>query len=307
MRFCVNCGTPYEASDNFCNSCGRQTQKTANRVPETTEPKPVFFSPPAQLAATTYVPPPPAIAADDSTITQGEPVAPFGRFALFALLGITCCSTLGFGVMDDIFRRRAYLVPFLIAVCIALAICVKQIRHLWEKIGAIEGSDNSRVHLRGVMAWRLSFFLVISIAGGMTIGGLIGKSGSETEAYVADLALYRQIGDRISQARDSAEQTIAGQLDMYRKIEPDVVALKPVVDRLKDENQEYATKYPASRETNSSSAQAFEKTGKRDELLLKQITVAKEIGTLQTEDAQLALYREKMLPILADEDRLDGR
>jgi len=42
-------------------------------------------------------------------------------------------------------------------------------------------------------------------------------------------------------------------------------------------------------------------------LLLKQIAVAKEIGTLQTEDTQLALYREKMLPILADEDRLDGR
>jgi hypothetical protein len=135
----------------------------------------------------------------------------------------------------------------------------------------------------------------------------VGKSGSETEAYIADLALYRQIGDRISQARDSAGQTIAGQLDMYRKIEPDVVALKRILDRLKDENQEYATKYPAAQKTNSSLVAALEKTSKRDELLGEQITVAKEIGTLQTEDAQLALYRKKMLPILADEDHLDGR
>ena len=307
MQFCVNCGRPYEASDNFCNSCGKPVPVIINRIPEATTPKPESFSTPPSPVIATNVPPPPPAADSDEAKSQDQPTPPFGRFTLFALLGMTCCSTLGFVVMDDAYRGRAYLLPFSIMVCIALAICVRQARGIWGKIGAIEAGDNSRVHLRGVMAWRLSFFLVISIAGGMTIGGLVGKSGSETEAYVADLALYRQIGDRISQARDSAEQTIAGQLDMYRKIEPDVVALKPVVDRLKDENQEYATKYPASRETNLSSEHTFEKTGKRDELLVKQIAVAKEIGTLPTEDAQLALYREKMLPILADEDRLDGR
>jgi hypothetical protein len=306
MRFCVKCGTPYEASDNFCNSCGRQTQKTGDQVSETTQPSQVLFSPPAPITTPAHLPPL-AIAAVESAPTKGEPAAPFGRFTLFALLGMTCCSTLGFIAMDDLSRGRAYLIPFSIVVCIALAICAKQIRDIWERIGVFERSNSSCEPLRGVIARRLSFFLALSIAGGMTIGGLIGKSGAETEAYVADLALYRQIGDRISQARDSAEKTIAGQLDMYRKIEPDVVALKPVVDRLKDENHEYATKYPASRETNASSAQAFEKTGKRDELLVKQIAVAKEIGELQTEDAQLALYREKMLPILADEDRIDGR
>jgi hypothetical protein len=209
--------------------------------------------------------------------------------------------------MDDAYRGRAYLVPFSIMVCIALAICVRQARDIWGEIGVIEASETSRAHLRGIMAWRLSIFLVVSIAGGMTIGALVGKSGAETEAYIADLALYREIGDRISQARNGAEQTIDGQLDMYRKIEPDVIALKPVIDRLRNENQDYATKYPAAHETTSSSAEAFEKTGKRDELLLKQIAVAKEIGTLQTHDAQIALYQEKMVPILTDEDRLDGR
>jgi len=307
MQFCVNCGRPYEASDSFCNSCGKPVPVIDNRIPEPTTPKSESFLTPSPPVITTRVPPLLSVADGDQAKSQGQRTPPFGRFTLFALLGMICCATLGFVVMDDAYRGRAYLVPFSIMVCIVLAICVKQVRDIWEEIGVIEASDSSRAHLRGIMAWRLSIFLVVSIAGGMTIGGLIGKSGAETEAYVADLALYRQIGDRISQTRDRAEQTIAGQLDMYRKIEPDVVALKPVVDRLKDENQEYATKYPASRETNSSSAQAFEKTGKRDELLVKQIAVAKEIGTLQTEDAQLALYKEKMLPILADEDRLDGR
>ena len=141
----------------------------------------------------------------------------------------------------------------------------------------------------------------------MIIGALVGKSGSETEAYISDLALYEDIGDRISKSRNGAEPTIEGQLNMYRKIEPDVIAFKPVLDRLKDENQEYAMKYPAAHKTNSSSAVAFEQTRIRDELLLKQIDVAKEIGALQSHDAQLALYREKMMPILADEDHLDGR
>ncbi len=307
MPFCVNCGRPYEASDNFCNSCGKTIPVTDNRIPEETTRYSELLPTQTPSAITTNVPPPPSVADVEQTNSQDRPTAPLGRFTLFALLGITCCAALGFVVMDDAYRGKAYLVPFSIMVCVALAICVKQARDIWEKIKAIEASDISGAHIRRAMAWRLSIFLVVSIAGGMTIGALIGKNGAETEGYIADLALYSDIGNRISLTRNGAEQTIDGQLEMYRKIEPDVRALKPVIDRLKNENQDYATKYPAAHETNSSSAKAFEKTGKRDELLLKQIAVAKVIGTLPTHDAQIALYQEKMVPILADEDRIDGR
>jgi hypothetical protein len=152
----------------------------------------------------------------------------------------------------------------------------------------------------------IALFFIVGLGGGMILGARVGKSGMETESYVKDINQYVETGDRISQARNGARRTLEGQLAMYQQIEPDVIALKALVERLISENSEYAAKYPAARSTTAKSGANFENTSKRAELLLQQIAVAKEIRSLPDQDSQRALYREKMTPILEAEERLDG-
>jgi hypothetical protein len=217
------------------------------------------------------------------------------------------CSALGFVVMDDVYRHKAYLLPFAIVVCVGFLVSLRRAHNLWSRIGTHGDSDSLPLRIRRTLLQGLAIFSILSLAGGMLIGAMVGQSGMKTESYIDDIAVYASTGKRISQARSTAEQTIEGQLEMYRKIEADVVALKPVIDRLKEENAEYASRYPAAHQTTSDSAAAFARTGKRDELLLRQIAVAKEIENVVGHENQLAIYREKMMPILTAEDQIDGR
>lgn len=141
----------------------------------------------------------------------------------------------------------------------------------------------------------------------MILGAQVGMSGAETETYIADIALYRSLGDKVSAARNSAPETIEGQLAMYAEIEPEVQSLNVVVERLKKENRAYAARYPAAQATTTGSAETFERTSKRGELLLQQIAIAKEIGQTRGHEAQLAIYQNRLMPVLSAEDHLDRR
>ena len=204
-------------------------------------------------------------------------------------------------------EERAYLLPFACIVFIACAASLWRAHSSWLKIATYGVNGSLTLRLRRKLVIGLSIFAVLTLGGGMILGAQVGMSGAATESYIADLALYQNLGDQVSAARNAAPGTIEGQLAMYAQIESEVQSLNLVVERLKTENRAYAAKYPAAHATTTSSAEAFERTSKRGDLLLQQIAIAKEIGQVQGHDAQLALYRAKMMPVLTAEDRLDGR
>jgi hypothetical protein len=170
-----------------------------------------------------------------------------------------------------------------------IRVSLGQARSSWLKIAAYGVKGSLPLRLRRKLVIGLSIFAVLTLGGGMILGAQVGMSGAETESYIADLALYRSLGDKVSAARN-APGTIEGQLAMYAQIEPELRSLNLVVERLKTENRVYAMRYPAAQATTASSAEAFERTSKRGELLLQQIAIAKEIEQTQGHDAQLALY-----------------
>lgn len=312
LSFCVNCGRPYEASEKFCNSCGKPLPRPMVEVPSS------IVVQTAQTLPQSPASPAEASESDVSVEIVEAPVKPphsevlsssipFARFTLLGGLAIVCCSTIGFVILDDVFRRKAYLLPFAFLVGVVLVICLRQAFLVWASIGTYGDHDSLPIRLRRTLVRRLAIFATLASCGGMLLGAQVGISGEETESYIVDLAMYEHIGQNISDTRNGAEATIEAQLAMYQRIEPNVVALKPVVDRLKSENQVYAARYPAAHATTAASAENFVLTGKRDELLMQQIAVAKEIREVQGHDAQLAMYREKMMPVLAEEDHLDGR
>ncbi|WP_158941387.1 hypothetical protein [Granulicella sp. S190] len=233
--------------------------------------------------------------------------APFARFTLFSTIAAICLSSIAFVVLDDICRRKAYLVPFACMMFIAFGVSLWHARTSWLKIAALGMGSSLPLRTRRKLAIGLCIAAILLVGGAVLIGAQVGTSGGETESYIADLDLYRSLGDKISAARNGAPRTIEGQVAMYSQIEPDVHSLNLVVQRLETENRVYAAKYPAAQATTASSADAFENTRKRGQLLLQQIAIAKEIQGTQGHDAQLALYKEKMMPVLTAEDHLDGR
>jgi hypothetical protein len=308
--FCVNCGRPYEAFEKFCNSCGKPLPRPNLDIPQNPETNKLqehsTSLPPHESEPTPeeqFIEPPP-IPIEKEVIS---PSIPFARLTLFSALAIVCLSTVSFAVFDDIYRGKAYLLPFACVVLIACAASLGQARSSWLKIAAYGVKGSLPLRLRRKLVIGLSIFAVLTLGGGMILGAQVGMSGAETESYIADLALYRSLGDKVSAARNAASGTIEGQLAMYAQIEPELRSLSLVVERLKTENRVYAMRYPAAQATTTSSAEAFERTSKRGELLLQQIAIAKEIEQTQGHDAQLALYRAKMMPVLTAEDHLDGR
>jgi hypothetical protein len=306
LLFCVNCGSPYESPDKFCNSCGKPLPMPKSEIPQDTfvQTEPSLIAPTAIIMESTLPEEPAGAVAAAQEESPRRPI-PYARFTLFAVLATVCCSTLGFVVLDDAYRRKFYLVPFAILMSIALALCIRKARMSWIDIGTYGDCHNLVHRLRKKLIHRLGIFSALSLGGGMLLGAQVGQSGAETEAYVSDLAIYADIGQRISEARNGAEPNIEAQLAMYQEIDLDVLALQSIAARLKRENQEYAEKYPAAHATTTDSAEAFEKTSKRSELLLQQIAIARQISNAQGHDAQVAIYRVKMMPILAEEDQLD--
>jgi hypothetical protein len=307
--FCVNCGRPYEAFEKFCNSCGKTLPRPNLDIPQTPETNKLqehsTSLPPQESEPTPeeqLIEPPP-IPIEKEVLS---PSIPFARLTLFSALAIVCLSSVSFAVFDDIYRGKAYLLPFACVVLIACAASLGQARSSWLKIAAYGVKGSLPLRLRRKLVIGLSIFAVLTLGGGMILGAQVGMSGAETESYIADLALYRSLGDKVSAARNTAPGTIEGQLAMYAQIEPELRSLNLVVEK-KTENRVYAMRYPAAQATTTSSAEAFERTSKRGELLLQQIAIAKEIEQTQGHDARLALYRAKMMPVLTAEDHLDGR
>lgn len=105
--------------------------------------------------------------------------------------------------------------PFAFVVLIAYAASLGQVRSSWLKIAAYGVNGSPPLRLRRKLVIGLSIFAVRTLGGGMILGAQVGMSGAETESYIADLALYRSLGDKVSAARNVAPATIEGQLAMY--------------------------------------------------------------------------------------------
>lgn len=305
MPFCVNCGKAYDPSHGFCNTCGQQLAQEVI-PPSQSKPEDVPQPPP---------PPPRPASANMPTASAGNNLFSDSRIAeprfagltLLSLVLILCCSSIAFIAADDAYRHKPEYIVFFLTAVLLVALCIRGLHQSWRSTRSIEQQSASPAPLSGKLARRLAFFFAITTLSGGVIGGLVGKSGSETASYLVDIALYRDAGDRISMARNSAARTIADQISMYAKIEPDVQSFKAVVERLKTENRQYDSKYPSAHADTQVFADALVKAGRRGDLLLQQIAVAKQLAKTKSDAVRLMGYRDQMEPLLAQEDQLDGR
>lgn len=130
--FCVNCGRPYEAFEKFCNSCGKTLPRPNLDIPQTPETNKLrehsTSLPPQESEPTTpeeqLIEPPP-IPIEKEVLS---PSIPFARLTLFSALAIVSISSVSFAVFDDIYRGKAYLLPFACVVLIACAASLGQAR-----------------------------------------------------------------------------------------------------------------------------------------------------------------------------------
>jgi hypothetical protein len=139
--------------------------------------------------------------------------------------------------------------------------------------------------------------MVLSLTTAGLVGVAIGKNRREAAQLVTDLGEMRVIGKRISAARSNVVRTVESHVEMYKKIEPDVVALKAVMERLKDELAIYDSKFPAQHSDTMASVASVETGIKRMKLLTEQVAVAKQIELL-SDTSQLSAWQSRMQPLL---------
>jgi hypothetical protein len=156
-----------------------------------------------------------------------------------------------------------------------------------------------------VLFLSICFAVVFSVAGAI-LGAKVGASGAATDAYIADLAQYRLYGKQLSDARNAAAETVPAQIAMYSTITSDVDRLQPVADRLVSEARQYEDRYPASQKVMNENIAVFQQTSKRCDLLRQQIRIADALAPMPP-DQQLQEWRARMIPVLKNEDALDGR
>jgi precorrin-6B methylase 1 len=119
-----------------------------------------------------------------------------------------------------------------------------------------------------------------------------------------DLAQYSAIGDKISKARNAAGDTITDYVRMYESIETDVVALQTCSSRLIGELGDYDIEFPEYHAQTAKSIANISKTQRRMVLLTKQISVAKKVKSMES-DEQKAAWLGELVPLAQEEDKLD--
>lgn len=153
---------------------------------------------------------------------------------------------------------------------------------------------------------RSIFFAALFIGTAVLVGAEIGISGAETNSLLSDIDQMSRLGDRISNARNTAERTVPAQLQMYKSIEPDVQQLSSVLIKLRDEYAIYDNKYPSQHDTVTKTLSGVETGIQRMALLRQQIATAKEISEVDDADEQFRMWQTKMQTLLDRENALDS-
>lgn len=330
--FCVECGSSYDASWKFCNTCGKCLMATPlPDAPPTGHPQ--FVSPEestrpphidsAEPPAVVEFPPPTPDFGVEMTGTEALhmeqtavsaqlpeqsvviPDPPYARFAAINLALSLCLSVLTFCVADDVARDHFYFGVLIFASVVLGLILIWPIRSLNRDLKQMGQTHHEFVLGRQRLRSRSIYFgaLFMSVAG--LIGFLIGKSGAETEKLVADYQRFATVGEEIGRLRNSAELTVPAQLVMYDKLEPTLKEFRAVALQVKSELGPYDEKYPASHQATQKWINDMDVAIRRGELIQKQIEAAKAIESVQPSQ-QYGAWRSQMQPLLEEEKALDN-
>jgi hypothetical protein len=211
-------------------------------------------------------------------------------------------SIISFDLANDFARGKFTSLPMDVIACIGCVLFLKLAVDKWKSLEQMSTEPDIAVRRWKLLFRSISFAVVfVTIAG--IVGFEIGTSGSETNSFVADIREMSSIGDRISQSRDSAGNTLPDQIAMYKSIEQDVEKLSSVLTRLRSEAKIFDQKYPAQRETNQKTIQSIEIGLKRASLLREQIAVAKDLEQLDS-TAQWDEWNTRMQPLVDNENAL---
>jgi hypothetical protein len=228
---------------------------------------------------------------------------PYVRIVVSSLTAALCAAVVVFIVADDVARTEWNSIATII---IAAAICVFAVRTSMQTANAQSVHSEVFALNRTKLLRRAWFFTLAFCAIAGIVGYEIGTSGIETSKLFADLKQMSSIGDRISQARNSAERTVGGQIVMYKSIDDDVRQFDVVVNRLTTEIALYDGKFPAQHEANAKTISSIATAVKRAKLLRQEIELAKSIEALDPQ-SQWNIWQSGMQPLLTQEDSLDSK
>jgi hypothetical protein len=282
---------PLEVYDMICPACGCELTSVAQYCTQCSVwVDPAQFQPPTSHAALTAQPP--------------VPIAPpYARFVALTLASSAALSVGVFSISDDAVRHEWGLAP-LAAIFIAISLLLLSLAirvHIQIKQLAA-GDPLEAVPRRDLVRWSI-IFAVLFLAAAASVGHKIGTSAVETNRMFADLDESNKIGDRISDERNSAAETVTGQIEMYRLIEQDVQEFGSIATRLQYELSVYDAKYPNQHATTRKLIDGINLEARRAALLREQVELARQIGQVK-EDHQYAEWQAKMVPVLAEEDAL---
>jgi hypothetical protein len=338
--YCGKCGTKAVGGNQFCTRCGN----SLNTDDAPGSPSPFTYSPfearesgftPAQSdvhqssetspveknIGATNVPPRTPPGQDMVLAPLTEPAFTVGsrfvgtagiteinppvvRFVLLALGTMRSISVIAFGVADDIARSGLSIwIPLLVAIFVLPFL----LYHAGKTLGSLKRLSfaNEAVGQARIRLLRQSIvFGVLFLAIASAVGYAIGTSGNETLRLIADEDRYTKIGDRISEQRNSAANTLAGQIAMYDKLEPDVRTFAAICATLHEELTVYDEKFPGQHQTTGASLHHIDNGAKRAALLLQQIEVARRIAPLN-EPQQWIVWKSDMQPLLDQENALN--
>ncbi|HEY1938704.1 MAG TPA: hypothetical protein VGJ33_12275 [Candidatus Angelobacter sp.] len=139
---------------------------------------------------------------------------------------------------------------------------------------------------------------------GAGMGKRLGTRRAGYSALVRDWAHFKEVGNRISDRRNSVAQEIPAYLSMYHSIAADVTDLQTTTARLLEEEQHYLKAYPEYGPNAAKEINALRTTQQRVALLQQQILVAAKISS-ENEQNRALIWLNEMVPVQKQEDALD--
>lgn len=235
------------------------------------------------------------------SIPHNDP--PYVSFVIFGLGALLSSSVVLFGLGESIANHRwnapvAAVLSFSSGVVLARFAVSR-----WRHISASEaGAGGDLKRARRFLLTALVLVLLM-MSGSISVGLAIGENRVEAAELSTDLERMKEVGARISKARNDVERTIPSYVQMYRGIEPEVADLEATFERLKKELTSYDARFPSQHEQTASSIASMEIGLRRTALLKQQIEVAKALSELPTE-RQSQTWQAEMQPLLTNESAL---
>jgi hypothetical protein len=225
---------------------------------------------------------------------------PYAAFVGQVLGLALCLSILAFSAAYNVAHSFWRVSPVaVIAFVLAIILMVR----LPGALRRIERPDNASDQKK--LAWLSCVFVALFLVTATIVGMAIGTSGKETGQLLADSEARLRIAKTISEARDTAAQTIPAQIEMYKEIEPVVQVYGDVLRRMQVELPVYDEKFPTAHDKTLRSIRSVDLELKRADLLKQQIGVARDIELFDPA-AQKSTWRERMQPLLDAETDLDS-